>query len=161
MIDVESMAKSIKKHATAQDLIENAKYEKSIFWVDEESGLLCKARPDIWHGNMIIDLKTTACASAKSFEYSATEYGYYLQAGMCLDAIKNIADEEHDNFIFVAVETIRPFSTVVYPLANEAIVQGRSDYKSALLQLKECFETNNWPGYQDQEISIKRYALTI
>jgi hypothetical protein len=158
---VEAIANVIDKHPTASHLIKDACYEKSIYWIDEESGLICKARPDIWHSNMIVDLKTTDCAEFNSFKSSITNYGYYIQAAMCLDAISAIALEEHNNFLFVAVETERPHAAVSYQLKEEAIQQGRHDYKKELLNLKPCFEADKWPGYEDQEISIKRYALTI
>ena len=33
------------------------KYEQSFFWQDPATGLLLKARPDILHEDMIVDLK--------------------------------------------------------------------------------------------------------
>jgi exodeoxyribonuclease VIII len=108
---VKAIASEIENHKSANDLIKGAIYEKSIYWIDGDTGLLCKARPDIWHANLLADIKTTECAEYYKFEGSVTNYDYYIQAAMCLDAVRERALEEHDNFFFIAVETERPHVT--------------------------------------------------
>ena len=160
--DVMGVVKSIEGHLTALEFITGAIYEQSIYWVDEDTGLLCKARPDIWHGNMIVDLKTTECAKASKFQYSISEYDYHIQAAMILEAIKVAALEEHLNYVFVVAETKRPYPAVSYPLNQQSIFQGRDEYKNTLHKMKECFEKfgkDKWPGYEDQEIGLPRNRL--
>jgi hypothetical protein len=156
---VMNIVRSVEKHVSAIKLIKNAVYEQSIYWIDEDSGLLCKARPDIWHCNVIADLKTTECAKATKFQYSIGEYDYHIQAAMILDAIKAVALEDHMNYFFVVAETKRPYPVVTYPLNHQAIYQGRDEYKIALQHMKECFDKNDWPGYEDQEIGLPRNTL--
>jgi hypothetical protein len=159
--NVMGIVRSVEKHATAKDLIIDAVYEKSIYWIDEDTGLLCKARPDIWHSSVIADIKTTECARENRFQYSISDYGYHIQAAMILDAVKKMALEEHMNFFFIAAETKRPYPVVSYPLNSQSIYQGKEEYKSALHKMKECFDKNEWPGYEDKEISLPRNRLTI
>ena len=157
--NVMGIVKSIESHLTAKKLIEGAVYEKSIYWIDEDTGLLCKARPDIWHSTFIADLKTTECAKANKFEYSLGDYDYHIQAAMILDAVKAAALEEHMNYFFVAAETKRPYPAASYPLNHQSIYQGRDEYKSELYKMKECFTKNEWPGYEDREIGLARNRL--
>lgn len=156
---VMAVVESVENHLTAKRLISDAIYEKSIYWIDEDTGLLCKARPDIWHSTFIADLKTTDCARANKFQYSLSDYDYHIQAAMILDAVKAVALEEHMNYFFIAAETKRPYPTASYPLNQVSIYQGQNEYKSALHGLKECFTKNEWPGYEDQEIGLPRSRL--
>jgi hypothetical protein len=157
--DVMAIADSIKKHLTASELINDAIYEKSIYWIDEGTGLLCKARPDIWHSTFIADIKTTECAKDNRFQYSIGDYAYHIQAAMILDGVKKIALEEHMNFFFIAAETKRPYPVASYPLNLESILKGQEEYKNALHKMKECFDKNTWPGYEDKEIGLPKNRL--
>lgn len=159
---VMAIVRAVEEHPTASILIKNAVYEKSIYWIDEPTGLLCKARPDIWHCNMIADLKTTKCANPYSFAYAISEYDYHIQAAMILDAIKTAALEEHNNYFLIAAETKRPHPVVSYPLNEQSIFQGRNEYRDALYQMKVYFKDykdKKWPGYEDQEIGLPRNRI--
>src|SRR5580698_284252 len=63
MIDTEEfeqikvMANALHSNKQIHDLIVGAQYEKSLYWNDPDTGLLCKVRPDIWHTHFICDLK--------------------------------------------------------------------------------------------------------
>ena len=61
----------------AKALLTGARYEHSIYWIDPETQLLCKCRPDIWHENFIVDLKTTKNASYRAFQSDFYHYGYH------------------------------------------------------------------------------------
>ena len=55
------------------ELLSDGEIEKSFFWEDKGSQLIVKARPDILHENMIIDLKTISDASFNSFQRAMVE----------------------------------------------------------------------------------------
>jgi hypothetical protein len=158
---VKSIAQSIFNHPYAIELINGGLNEKSFFWLDHESGLLCKSRPDIWHDSMLVDLKTANKADAYNFSYSMYDSGYYIQAAMCLDAIKSVAQEEHHNYFFVVAEKDEPFAIATYELSEDNYWQGHFEYKKYLKELKECLDKNEWPGYEHKIISIPRFALTV
>lgn len=153
---------SILSHPQAKELIEDAVYESSIFWSDPETQVLCKARPDIMHGHMIVDIKTTEDAHPDSFRYSIRKYGYHVQAAMLLDGMNQAKEKSIDSdikescnsFIIIAVEKKPPYAVAVYVLDEAAIEAGRQIYKSALVDYKKCLEKNHWPSYQTQIISI-------
>jgi len=156
---ISEMRNSILSHPEAKDLIKGANYETSIYWNDLETEILCKARPDIIHENMIIDLKTTDNASPQAFKYSILNYGYHVQAAMLIDGqnyINNLSENKinQNNFIIIAVEKKPPYAVAVYILDPATIEKGREIYKSTLIEYKKCLEENRWSSYPTQIISI-------
>jgi hypothetical protein len=158
--DIVNIAQSLDNDPTAKHLISKAQYEKAIYWQDDDTGILCKCRPDILHGNMICDLKTTNDASEKSFKYSIWKYGYHIQAAMTLDGIYKILGKKIEDFIFIAVEKKAPFVIAVYILDTQSIEKGRDEYKELLVKYKDCLDKNEWPGYRKRYISIPNHAFS-
>lgn len=144
---LEAMQKAIDNHPAAFKLIENAKYETSLYWTDAETGILCKCRPDIWATNYIADLKTTFDASADVFQREVFKYNYHLQAAMIHEGIKNVTGEYIDDFVFIAIEKEPPYAIGIYQLDKDALQQGVLDFHALLHGLKLCQESGQWPGY--------------
>ncbi len=141
------MAEEILKHPIFLRIIPGAKIEKSIFWVDEESGLLCKARPDIWNDDigLICDLKTNPECDIDSINgYVIKQYGYHIQAAMQADAIASVTGKVINNFYFLLAGKEQPYMPRVLQLKEGWIELGRKHYKDALKILKVCMETNLW-----------------
>lgn len=146
---ITAMAEAIGDHSAASKLVRGGgQTEVSMFWDDDETGLACKCRPDIWlmrgAGSVIVDLKTTEDASPEGFARSIQTYGYGIQAAHYL------AGSGADAFIFVAVEKKAPFAVAVYeldPLSLEISEAKRRD----LLQLwSDCRESDSFPAYSDE-----------
>jgi len=160
LMELQAMGESIESHVEAKALISDAEYEKSLFWTDPDTGILCKVRPDIWHNNFICDLKTTASGSFRDFQKSVYTYSYHIQAGMIQEALKHVLGVEMDNFIFVAVEKEAPYAVAVYRLDPLAVGLGVTKFKNILLGIKECQETNNWPSYPSEWIGVPTWATS-
>lgn len=142
------ISESVQRHNAAEILFAEGDAEVSIFWEDEETGVLCKIRPDWLMRTAIFDLKTTEDASAQAFQRSVLNYGYFRQAAFYLDGAQ-AAGLEVDAFIFGAVEKSAPFASAFY-FADEAMLEiGRSDYRRLLRIYAECLETDRWPGYPE------------
>lgn len=154
--------KAVKEHPKASlFLTAESQIEKSFFWLDEETGLLCKSRPDLILGNLTIDLKTTDKASKKHFARSIHNYSYYIQAAMMADAQKAVRGVEPEVVLFVACEPKYPFFTRTYVLGQPSIDKGREVYKEALLKAQACFLSGDWFGSSKEieEIDIPSYAF--
>lgn len=152
-----AMARELSCHKIVPDLLREAKFEKSIYWTHEPTGLLCKARPDVWQGRIVSDLKTTQDAGYRSFQMSAFKYGYFLQAAMIYESLKSIGEPFH-NFVFICIEKTPPFSIGVYMLDDEALQFGLDQFNSLMGRLAECYEKNEWPDYGIQKLTIPNYA---
>lgn len=153
----EQMYFSLMKNNTVCDLLKGARMENSIFWKHEPTGLICKARPDIWQNSIVSDLKTTLDAGFRGFQQSAYKYGYFLQAAMIYESLKSIG-EPFKNFVFICIEKSKPFSIGLYMLDDDALQFGIEMFHSLMERLARCYETNHWPDYGIQKLTIPNYA---
>jgi hypothetical protein len=152
-----SMKEAILKHPMILDLIMDAEYEQSIYWTDKETGLQFKARPDIWHPHMIVDLKTAVSGEYYDFQRAALNGGYFLQAGMMYEACKAIG-KPFEKFVFLVAEKKEPFAPAVYPLDDWSLDFGVDQFNNAKKKLAMCLERNEWPSYTVQELRVPGYA---
>lgn len=152
------MVNHVRQHEIVKTLLDDALFEQSIFWTDKETGIQFKARPDIWSEKMIVDLKTTADASAYKLQRSALEYGYFLQAGMAYEACKAI-EHPFEMFVILAAEKEAPHVPAVFMMDNDALQFGIDQFMNYKKKLYECLSSDKWPGYPVQELSVPSYAL--
>lgn len=153
-----AMESKMRSNIDAMKLLENARIENSFFWQDEHSELLLKARPDILHENMIIDLKTSSDASPRAFQYEMMDYGYHVQFAMIRDAIEAIEGRVINNFINIVIETKYPHNMAIYLVKEAAVNEGQIKYKQICLDLKEALATNNFIDYGVQEIGLPQWT---
>lgn len=157
-----AMKKSLYAHEQAMILLKGAAVEKSIYWIDKETGLLCKARPDLMclmnDAYYVGDLKTAEDASPKAFERAIFEYGYHIQAAMIREGLKVVKNISINDFYSIPVEKKEPFITTVYQLDDDCLDYGLEEFRAALKLYKKCFEKNEWPGYKARKIGLPKYA---
>lgn len=149
------MRDSLMNHPKASKLLWDERggvAEQSIYWIDEETGELCRCRPD-WNPNWInvlVDLKTTADASPEGFAKSVSNFRYDVQEQFYLDGAEAATGTRPDHMVFIAVETEAPYNCATYILGPEFAQIGRGKYRENLRTLHECKEKNSWPGYSEQ-----------
>ncbi len=154
------MANAINNHPAASALLKREGFSKglaeaSVFWTDDEFGVQCKCRPDLWRDDgIVVDLKTTDDASLDGFSRSIATYRYHVQAAHYM------AGTGAKRFVFVAVEKKAPYAVAVYELDAVALEVGRMLRQSDLMTYAECLRSNTWPGYSTDvtPISIPAWA---
>lgn len=142
----------------SRQLIEHGQYEKSIYWIDEETQILCKVRPDIMHDSFIVDLKTTENASYYAFQRSIYDYNYHLQMAMIQEAILHTSGKLLTDFVVLCIEKEEPHCHATYIFDNAVIERGRNEFRKYLRLMKQCFDENSWPSYPTQVIDLPTYA---
>jgi hypothetical protein len=152
-----AMRNAVMSNQTAVDIMNGAKFEKSIYWRHEPTGLICKARPDIWNGRIVADLKTTQDAGFRGFQMAAYKDGYFLQAAMMYEALKSIGEPFH-NFVYICVEKTSPHSVALYMLDDDALQFGLDQFNHLMERIAESYEKNVWPDYGIQKLTIPKYA---
>ena len=140
------MAAAVLDDPVAREALHGAK-ETPVFWTDEKTGLLCKAKPDAVNGR-ICDLKTanSDAYGPDRFWRQARRLGYHGQlahykAG--LEANGYVADDEP---AFVVVESVPPYDVAVYRAPPAMIAEGESLRRSLLDQLAWCLDHDLWMG---------------
>lgn len=176
---VHAMRDAVLSHAAGRALMTApGRAERSVYWIDEETGVLCRCRPDWWRlDGITVDVKTTEDASPEGFARSIGRYSYHMQAAFYIDgmtaAINHLVAQNKDaafpqklppapkDFLFLAVEKAAPYAPAVYALDQAAIEIGRAEYRQLLRIYAECLRTNNWPGYGQkiQNISLPEWQL--
>jgi hypothetical protein len=155
---IESMSKSLRSDKKIDQLISGAMYERSLYWTDPHTGMLCKCRPDVWQNGFIVDLKSSADAGFREFQRSMYNYGYHIQCAMIHEAFKNLFNEDMKDFVFTVVENQAPYVPAIYKLDELSLQQSVEIFKNKLLELKQCQDKNEWPGYKTQIITLPNYA---
>lgn len=128
------MFESVMAHKEARYLIEQIGIaEGSYFWEDEETGLLCKCRPDkhIESLGILVDVKTTPELS--KFHFSVDDYRYYVQDPWYCDGVARFTGRAEMKFLVVQknIECGR-YPVMVVKLPPEAIEYGRAAYRDNL-----------------------------
>lgn len=134
--------------------------ERSAWWIDAESGELCKCRPDYLRSDgVMVDLKTTESAHPRRMEISAAKYRYHVQAAFYADGASNHAPVTH--FVILAVEKSPPHIVQTCVFSREDFNAGREIYKQQLLRLARCKAANVWPGYSEkiETLTLPPWAL--
>lgn len=158
------MRASVMDHPAARALLNGPGIaEGSCFWYDEQSGELCRCRPDKYRQDLgiIVDLKTTDDASPAGFARSIWKYAYHRQAALYMDGVSESTGDIIKGFVFVAVEKAAPYAVGVYRLDMQGEEAGRVSYKDLLLDLADCKVNRNFPAYSAkiETISLPAYAV--
>ena len=136
--------------------------EPSAFWTDEETGLECRCRPDIYSPalEIIADLKSTGSAAPFGWSKIAADKGYHAQEAFYSDGWTKAGGGHVDGFIFIVIEDEFPHLTAVYELTPKAVAEGRAAMAAALGRYKECRDAGVFPGYPDhvQELELPAWS---
>ena len=105
--------------------------EESIFWCDKKSGEQFRARCDLLHPDVILDLKTTTDARPHMFVKQAQTNAYEIQAAHYVEGVEKLTGEIKP-FWFVAVEIDPPHGVWIHESVAEFIALGKSKIHQAL-----------------------------
>jgi len=152
--------RSCRDHPLAQAIFAEGKAEQSVFWIDPETEVLCKCRPDWLMPGAIVDVKSTEDASAEAFMRSAYNWQYHIQAAFYMDGIAAAWGEMPEAFMFLAHEKTAPWASAYYFADGEMIESGRAEYRKALRLYADCLNKDKWPGYAAtlQPLGLPRWA---
>lgn len=164
---VEAMAEAIRQHPVARALFNpsvGGEAERTLEWVDEETGCPCKVRldwlPPVRHGRLIVpDYKTAANAAPRTFARSALNFDYHLQAAFTLAGVRAVLGVPAA-FVLVVQEREAPYLIATYELDKDVLDVGRDRMRRAMRLWLRCHETGEWPGYplEVQSVELPRWA---
>lgn len=150
---IEEMLKSCYADAVIQKLISGIEYNYSLCWIDKETGLQLKTRPDICKvkKNIIVNLKTTTDGSPEQFSKDLAKLDYPFQACMEIDgALSTGFMSSVDNYYWLVVEKEPPFSATLYEFMPDDIKWCMDEYQYTLRTVKEALDKNLFPSYSQR-----------
>ena len=150
----QAQLEAIRREPVLAELLRRGDGEVSVFWVDEATGIYCKARPD-WLPSLPtrqfsitpLDLKTCADESPNGFGRAAARLRYDLQDAHYTAGIEAVIGCKVDKFVFGAVSSKPPVLAVPYVLTDEIREQGRDERRELMERLAWCHRENEWPAY--------------
>ena len=164
---IEAMVAVVRSHPLARLLLASGQPEQSIYWRDEQTGVLLRARPDWLHRNkagrlVVVDYKTTKSARPSDFRKSVGDFGYHQQEAWYRDGVAAVLGEEDPIFVFIAQEIEPPHAVIVAQLDTEDVDLGRRLNRRAIDTYAECVATGTWPAYGDdiQHLALPAWART-
>lgn len=156
------MAKALGMNPLVQEGILGGLKERSIFWIDKETGLWRKARPDAipTASGDYSDLKTTTSTLYLDLQRTIGEFSYHMQGATILTGARAI-DLPAETFSLVFVESAAPFCTRVVQLRDEDIERGEKQNRAALRIIADCISSGSWPGPGDDRADCEWIDLPL
>lgn len=162
---LEGMISRLWSHDKVKSIFSSpGKAEQSGFWIDKATGIVCKTRIDFFtDDDYLIELKTSENASPKEFSRTIYNYGYHYQLAWNIKGYKEITGKQIKDAIFVVSEKSAPFDCAIYKASKSMIDIATLEIESLMVQLKNCFDNNDWHGYSNdiEEIDIPAYGYTV
>lgn len=145
-------AESVRRLPDVAEALAAGRPEVSAYWIDPDTGVLCRCRPDWVHpagesGVVLLDVKTYSDASPAEFARQIARKRYHVQDAFYSDGFGRAAGVDVLGFVFVAVETEWPFAASAVMLDEPGRDVGRIQYRRDLDVYARCLAANEWPGY--------------
>lgn len=149
----------LKKHyenyggGVLKRLLKHSKREISLYYTDEETGIDVKVRPDALQFeenigvNAIISVKSSGIEDLRAFYHQAAKLHYDLTEGMYQEVASKVTGRYFNCTITVMLQTVAPYSIALLVWSVDDIETGKHKYRTALNTIKQCEETNMYPGY--------------
>lgn len=122
--------------------------QNSVYWYDEETGILCKCRPDYlqmdW--SVVVDLKTSANFGERAFARDARKWRYDVQDAFYTEGVEQSGlIPAAEGFVFVSVCKEPPHEVGVYEIELSDKDYAREICRENLRTYAECLRTDHWP----------------
>lgn len=160
-------AESVRRLPDVAEALAAGRPEVSAYWIDPDTGVLCRCRPDWVHpagesGVVLLDVKTFSDASPAEFARQIARKRYHVQDAFYSDGFGRAAGVDVLGFVFVAVETEWPFAASAVMLDEPGKRQGAIDMRRDLTTYAACLKANDWPGHGAaiHQVSMPAWALT-
>jgi len=145
------IAESIMQHPQGKDVLRAMVPEVPGFFLDNETGIRCKIKPDLRRedGSVFIDLKTTK--SCEQFAFGKQVFGEMridIQLLMYAKGIEAITGKFPRRIIILAVEKVWPYEVAVYSYNRIQLQQAETDYHATLKKIRHAVDHNHWPMRQ-------------
>lgn len=118
--------------------------ELSGFWIDPDTGVKCKFRPDYINFNLLflLDWKTTKDISLTGWPKEIANYGYDISASFYMEGFYQVFGLLIKEFIHVVFANTPPFETRIKPLGYKSKQAGREFFKKCLRMIATREDNN-------------------
>lgn len=145
---IDDMAEALTRHPRAAELLAPAtgEPEQTYLWVDEQTGIWCRARPDWSNDDQIVDLKTTQDPHPEAVQKAIWNYRYDQQRGWYVDGHRAVIGRT-PAFTFIFQGKQPPYLVTVAELDATAEAIGEARNRQARHIYAACRAAGTWPDY--------------
>jgi len=145
------MRDSAMAHPAARWMLEApGQCEASAYWEDEETGELCRFRPDKWlrDHNALVDVKKVA--DMDRFSRHIEEFRYHVQDAMYREGALRVTGHPHGFFFIAVSETIDcgRYPVRVFELDAADVDAGHALFRRDLNTYHQCRVSDDWGGVE-------------
>ncbi len=164
---IEGIATSVQNHPLVSQIIAQGESEVTLYWIDQATDILCKARTDRLNKEWpcIPDLKSTEDASLDAFEHSITQYDYHVSAFWYLWGAREVFQFDFLNFVYIPCEKKPPYLVTLYTADEGSLSVGEGIARAGLLIYKRYLDQKKkgetWTGHSldPKAAGIRPYAF--
>lgn len=161
---IEAMMLSVQSHPWASKLVKGVETEVTLYWIDEATGLECKARADAFKDlgakRYVVDAKSCLDASPAAFAKAVHSYGYHIQHAHYCKGFAAVG-KPLANYLILAIESEAPYVCQVYCIDAEAEARGYELIDRAAQRTRECLDSGKWPGYSEDITTLSLPAWSL
>lgn len=145
---IRGMARGLAAHPMVHAGILKGLIEHSMVWLDKDTGVWLKARPDAIPTSDadFSDLKTTVSVDREKLQRTIADYSYHVQAALIGMGSRELLGRPMESFTLVFVEKAPPYCASVVTLKPADIELGEQIVRAALRVFADCLESGQWPG---------------
>ncbi len=153
---LDGMARNLTEDKDVRELL-TGKIAHELACFTLEDNVWTKAKIDAWRWeeHVVIEFKTTSCASLEDFKRSFFNYFYDIQVAFYSDRITGATGEPIKDYIVLGFEKNPPYKVYKLIMTGDVYDLGRARYQPLLEQHKICSYENFWPeneGYNHLEV---------
>ncbi len=161
IVNIKGMAASLHTQPLIKAGVLNGLIEHSMVWLDKETGIWLKARPDAipTSDRDFADLKAVADVADEAIERSIGDYGYNQQGALVGSGCVELMGGEMTSFSLVCAEKVAPYCVQVRSLSKEPNIDpktgamepsdldlGDQQNRAALRLFALALKRGVWPG---------------
>lgn len=141
---------------TLAELIDECLKEVTVYWIDEDTGILCKLRADMWSEDLCFagDLKSAMCASREAFSQAIHRHRYHVQHAHYSEGFR-AAGFPLKSFGLLPVEKKAPHVPASWHVGPVSEERGWAIRQRSMRKLAACLKSDRWPGYTDTMTPIE------
>jgi hypothetical protein len=143
------MRDAVLNHDKAVDILSQCHdREFAVTWIDELTGIECKALVDFCGNNIAGDLKTTSANwNVSALEKTNYDFGYHMQFSFYMDGLKANGFDIEEFYVIYVQNSYNP-DVCVGCINYTALEQGQTDYHKAINNriLAQDIELEHCPG---------------
>lgn len=157
---VEVLCARCKSDEWISKIIKGAEYQNSIYWIDPETGLQMKTRPDLINRELgiVIDIKTTLDGSPDDFSRTLAKLDYPIQGCVQIEGAQQSGlIPKVERYFWLVLEKNAPFNATLYEFDMSDVLVVMDELHYQLRKLKGAYENDYWPGYG--QIADNKYGI--